>query len=712
MADERVFANVFHTDDPVPTLCFRTGMTIYIESLMGGQYVGRCWNAQGQPPHHGQFLEPEGHAPRQAFWLEIDGQLLHSHWEWIETDETRDGDKLHHTLTLEHSVRPVTVRVHTLLDGTPVIARWLEIRNTGDRPAALSAAFPWSGVLFSGARVDNPALKEGEMYSVGYMRHADFAQEGAFDWHPLPNTSYRIDGRYRRGRARHPMFVVRNEWTGEHYIGQLAWSGGYAFEFDLCNGPGDLPVQPRLFFRAGVDAPPPLRMIAPGETVTTPEMHLGMVVGDLDAAVQAMHDHVRASVMLPQPRGRGCWVEAMAAGDLFELTPELVHHCIDIGADVGAEVFFIDAGWYANKNTSWATTVGDWNVGDRLPGGMDPIRQHAHDRGMLFGLWMEAERIGHESKIGQTAPDDWCHTTYAGEQMNRAPVDLTNPEVARWFEDSICRVVEENELDFFRLDYNCDIKSGSGRLRDGYLENTYWRYYEALYGVFDRVRERFPALILENCASGGGRTDLGMVKRFSHTWVTDEQTAPRSFSIGNGMTIALPPELVDRHLVGQGQVANLLAGHIDFQSRLCIFGRPSVGAVLWPLGAEPNPVLLDKVRHMVDLYKDFVRPFMPTSRIYHHTPTQTGHNPKGVGVMELASRDRSKAIAGLFHLGGPALEHRLRFRGLDPARRYRVTSDNAGSTFEAHGKDLVHDGLSVRLGAPLTSELLICEAAG
>jgi len=79
--------------------------------------------------------------------------------------------------------------------------------------------------------------------------------------------------------------------------------------------------------------------------------------------------------------------------------------------------------------------------------------------------------------------------------------------------------------------------------------------------------------------------------------------------------------------------------------------------------------------------------------------------------MELVSHDRSKAIAGLFHLGGPPLEYRLRLRGLDPARRYRVTSDNAGTTFEMHGHSLVHDGLSVRLGAPMASELFICEAA-
>jgi len=32
--------------------------------------------------------------------------------------------------------------------------------------------------------------------------------------------------------------------------------------------------------------------------------------GGLDAAIQAMHDHLRRSVFLPQPRGRGGWVES------------------------------------------------------------------------------------------------------------------------------------------------------------------------------------------------------------------------------------------------------------------------------------------------------------------------------------------------------------------------------------------------------------------
>ena len=97
-------------------------------------------------------------------------------------------------------------------------------------------------------------------------------------------------------------------------------------------------------------------------------------------------------------------------------------------------------------------------------------------------------------------------------------------------------------------------------MRDGYVENGYWRYYEALYAIYERLRARFPDVIFENCAGGGGRTDIGMVRRFSHTWVTDWQIAPRSFTITNGMTMALPPEYVDRLIGGQ-------SGHIDGRLR-------------------------------------------------------------------------------------------------------------------------------------------------
>ena len=241
-------------------------------------------------------------------------------------------------------VRPVTMKVHMLLDATPVMTRWLEITNTGDQPAALSAVYPWSGVLkFSGQWGSHGvpvATDMSDLYSVGYMANSAWGDEGNFKWHSIPTAGYRVDGRYRRDRHRHPMFVLRNNATGEHFICQLAWSGGFSFEFDLDAPVGDVGPY-SLFFRAGPDAPPPHRVIAPGETVTSPEVHLGMVFGDLDASIQAMHDHLRRSVFMPQPRGRGGWIES-GIGPELEITTDYVFHQIENAAAWGSEVFFIE----------------------------------------------------------------------------------------------------------------------------------------------------------------------------------------------------------------------------------------------------------------------------------------------------------------------------------------------------------------------------------
>ena len=67
---------------------------------------------------------------------------------------------------------------------------------------------------------------------------------------------------------------------------------------------------------------------------------------------------------------------------------------IDIAADLGAEVFVVDAGWYGPDPNRWWNNVGDWQAGSWLPNDLYPIIDHAHNKGMLFGLWVEIESIG------------------------------------------------------------------------------------------------------------------------------------------------------------------------------------------------------------------------------------------------------------------------------------------------------------------------------
>ena len=706
---EGSWSDVVFAESPEPLVTYRTAWVVYEESLSKGNFVGRGWNGSGYVNFYDGRTNPGEHAAPQAFWLEIDGQLLASDWQWAGF-ERRPGVKgrpadIHTVITLKHAIRPVTVKVHTKLDGTPVLARWLEVTNTGTGPAAVAAAFSWSGVLQKTKRwQSHMGATKLPLYSVGYMAGHHWGTEGDFRWYDLPAARYCVDGRYRRDRHRHPMFVLRNNATGEHFIGQLAWSGGYSFEFDVDADRTTTDAAAQLFFRAGPDAPAPQRILAAGETVVTPEMHLGLVLGDLDTAINAMHEHLRRSVFRPQPRGHGGWIES-GIGPEIAMTAEQITHAIDSAADVGAEVFFIDAGWYAPAH-KWCSTVGDWDVDrQRFPQGLKPFRDRVHKHGMLWGLWMDAERIGNESRVIREHPD-WLAPAYDGERRLGGLIDLTKHEVAAWMEAQIVRVIETHELEFFRLDHNTHPGPGIRSERDGFVENGYWRYYETLYGIYDRLRVRFPKVIFENCAGGGGRTDIGLVRRFSHTWVTDWQIAPRSFTITNGMTMALPPEYVDRLIGGQ---SGHTAADFDFQARLLLFVRPTFG-FFYPVGSTWNPSMLARARRWVGVYRDFVRPFMSTGRIYHHTPEVSGLDPQGWGVLELASADRTRGICGLFQLSAPTQpEYLLRLRGL-VSKRYRVTWDNSGQVCEVDGFTLMKQGIPVRLEGALTSELLLFEA--
>ena len=707
--DAEPFAEVRLALEPEPLIGYRSALTVYEESLIGGRFVGRSWNGAGfLNDWDSPRLDPAKHPTPQAFWLEIDGQLLASHWRWEGLQKRQESKGLHVVVTLRHAVRPVAVEVHTLLDGTPILTRWLAITNTGQQPAALAAASPWSGVLKVTPRWRAHLRdRQAALYSLGAMADTRWGDEGNFQWQPLPNATLRIDGRYRRDRYRHPMFVLRSNATGEHFIGQLAWSGGFAFEFDLNADLGAADNTASLCFRAGPDAPAPQRILAPDETVATPEMHLGLVFGDLDTAVQAMHTHLRRSVFRPQARGRGGWLES-GIGPEVEISAPRVFDAIEQAAQLGAEIFFIDASWYTPPGGDWYATVGDWQVDlARFPAGLQPFRDRVHELGMLWGLWMDAERMGAESRIARQHPE-WWGQGYDGTNRLGNLLDIAQPAAAQWMEAEIARLITDQALDFFRLDYNVGgLGAGSQNHRDGFVENGYWRYYQALYGIYDRLRERFPDVVFENCAGGGGRTDVGLVGRFSHTWVTDWQVAPRSFSITNGMTMALPPEYVDRLVGGQD---GHTAGDVDFQARLLLFVRPTFG-YLAPVGEPVNPVQLARIGHMLDLYRSFVRPFMAEGRMYHHTPAFDGPEPKGWGVLELAAADRTRGIAGVFQLSDPdGSDYLLRLRGLDLGKRYRVTWDNAGQTCEVDGFTLMKQGLAIRLEGALTSELLLFEA--
>jgi alpha-galactosidase len=138
---------------------------------------------------------------------------------------------------------------------------------------------------------------------------------------------------------------------------------------------------------------------------------------------------------------------------------------------------------------------------------------------------------------------------------------------------------------------------------------------------------------------------------------------------------------------------------------LILFGRPTVGLIF------PSPLQIERLTQAIHLYKHFVRPFHRESRIFHHTPTEVDGEHPGWGVLELAAHDRSRGIAAFFRLANAgASDYLFRPRGLDVARTYAVTFDNAGQTAHVTGLLLVTQGIVIRLETALTSELVLFEA--
>jgi alpha-galactosidase len=377
---------------------------------------------------------------------------------------------------------------------------------------------------------------------------------------------------------------------------------------------------------------------------------------------------------------------------------------VDVAEAIGAELFILDAPW-------WDTTC-DWVPSPKnFPRGLKPIVDYVHRKRMLFGLYTEMEGgRGNvwESKVGKEHPD------WIGPKM---VLKLNIPEAAAWMESEICRLVEDYELDLFRLDFNAACNphftwEGSETARDGFVENDYWRYYESFYGIYERIHKKYPDLILQEAGAGGARNDLGTVSRFHEPDMTDGLNIPREFQIYSGITLGLPPEIFVIHHAGDGGVCVGKPQDLDTVLRLHFsLSTPQIfyGSVA-PSLDKFSPERRERFLHYVNIYKEFIRPLFPTCKMYHHAPVTSrgGVTSSPWFAMEYASPDRAKGWATIVRIGKDETDTYLfKPRGLDPSKTYQVTFDSIGATATVDGLRLTQDGLKIRLESIGSSELLL-----
>jgi alpha-galactosidase len=270
---------------------------------------------------------------------------------------------------------------------------------------------------------------------------------------------------------------------------------------------------------------------------------------------------------------------------------------IDAAAVAGAEVYCIDAGWFAAPGQRWSHTLGRWDPDpQRFPNGLNPVFDHVRSKGMIPGIWFEIETMTENLARSEAVPDEWFFQRHGRPVLShrRLQLDFGNPEVRAFARQAVDKVLELG-CGFLKLDYNFDSGPGSDAPHPN-LGRSLLEYEAAFLSWLDAIRADHPQLLLEHCASGGQRLGRPYLDRTNSASTSDEGDPMQIARIVAAAPTMLLPEQNGNWAVPEpGHEAGLLAS-----TMLCgITGRLHLAGKLSELSADQMQV----VQHAIQLHK-------------------------------------------------------------------------------------------------------------
>ena len=214
---------------------------------------------------------------------------------------------------------------------------------------------------------------------------------------------------------------------------------------------------------------------------------------------------------------------------------------IDSAAELGCEVFCIDAGWHDEED--WWLALGDWEESKtRFPSGVKKTVDYIKSKGMRAGLWVEIEDVGPQSHIVSQLPEE-CFFRRNGALVrdhNRYILDFSHPLVRERSERVIDRMISLG-ADYIKMDYN--VEGGNGTETGAFTcGEGLMRHGRAFLNWLLDIRKKYPQLILENCASGGCRMDYAMLSVCSLQSSSDQTDYLKFSHLCANLSSAVLPE--------------------------------------------------------------------------------------------------------------------------------------------------------------------------
>tara|TARA_B100000809_G_scaffold73115_1_gene70853 strand:- start:1184 stop:3316 length:2133 start_codon:yes stop_codon:yes gene_type:complete len=359
------------------------------------------------------------------------------------------------------------------------------------------------------------------------------------------STFFRLEslGSFTSGRYL-PMAVLEDRGAGKSYYCEIRYSGSWSMEvgaqgnrfYVLPSGPTKVDGQ---FWRT----------LAPGESLASVPIVFGVTDGGFNEAIAELTKYRRADL---RPSCKADKKLPVIFDDymnclLGDPTEAKELPVIEAAAQAGAEYYVLDAGWSAGLRENWWTAVGEWRESpDRYPSGLKFIMDTIRAKGMVPGIWLEIEVMGVDCPMVDKMPDDWFFQR-GGRRViaaNRYFLDYANPAVREHCRGIVDRLIADYGVGYLKIDYNINHREGN---EAGYESPGAGQiaHIAGLYQWFDELREKYPDLIVENCGSGGGRVDSGVLERVHLQSTTDQVHYLRMPSITTGsLTAGVPEQLL------------------------------------------------------------------------------------------------------------------------------------------------------------------------
>ena len=357
------------------------------------------------------------------------------------------------------------------------------------------------------------------------------------------------------GHESNPFFAVcahdATEDRGDVYAFNFVYSGNFKNEIQV-----DKLGNTRVV--SGISDYAFEHVLPSGGNFCSPELLMTYTDGGLGQMSRNFHTFIRRKIVPPRfafshrPIVLNTW-EAFG----FEIDEQKILDLADSAKEIGAELLVVDDGWFRNDD---AKGLGDFAVcKEKFPSGLARLSEKVHEKGLMFGLWFEPEMANGQSELYAARPD-WVICSADAQYFSRgqAVLDLGNPEVVEYLFAKMSEILDGVGAEYIKWDMNRYI-SEVGSSRAARQGEVFHRYILGVYELLRRITERYPYTLIETCAGGGSRFDLGMLYYSPQIWTSDNTDPFSRVNIQLGTSYAYPPSSMGSHFT-EAKVSGLDAG--------------------------------------------------------------------------------------------------------------------------------------------------------